>query len=202
VNGRLADNPSSKYWRETGEFHLKQGFLEDYHTRKSSAAVRLSSVQKWFSDGISDWARKWTLPQDLCHRVGKKTAESHQSSDEEHTAEGKCDSYHSNGSPEENNRIESEEEEITTTMTSKKNYFKVVSEKSNIQNEMEHTAANGQKKQAVEVNKNSKWEGGEAIPKGTVCLLKLSDEKNNVGVKDLLVVITSLHNYKQSGHVR
>jgi hypothetical protein len=46
VNGRLADNPSSKYWRETGEFHLKQGFLEDYHTRKSSAAVRLSSVQK------------------------------------------------------------------------------------------------------------------------------------------------------------
>ena len=39
--------------------------------------------------------------------------------------------------------------------------------------------------------KNRKWEGGETIPKGTVCLLKLSDEKNTVGVKEFLVVITS-----------
>ncbi len=43
----------------------------------------------------------------------------------------------------------------------------------------------------MEVNKNRKWEGGETIPKGTVCLLKPSDEKNTVGVKELLVVITS-----------
>jgi hypothetical protein len=67
VNGRLVDNPSSKFWRETGEVHLKQGLLENCHTRKSSAAVCLSGVQKQFSDGISDWARKWELPQDLCH---------------------------------------------------------------------------------------------------------------------------------------
>jgi len=64
VNGRLVDNPSSKFWRETGEVHLKQGLLENCHTRKSSAAVCLSGVQKQFSDGISDWARKWELPQD------------------------------------------------------------------------------------------------------------------------------------------
>jgi hypothetical protein len=44
---------------------------------------------------------------------------------------------------------------------------------------------------SVEVNKNRKWEAGETIPKGTVCLLKPSDEKNTVGVKELLVVITS-----------
>ncbi len=46
---------------------------------------------------------------------------------------------------------------------------------------MQQTAANGQKKQAVEVNKHRKWEGGETIPKGTVCLLKLSQDKNSVG---------------------
>ena len=67
VNGMLVDNPTSRYWRETGEFHLKPGLLQDYHTRKSSAALRLSGIQKRFSDGISDWARKWELPQDLCH---------------------------------------------------------------------------------------------------------------------------------------
>jgi len=46
------------------------------------------------------------------------------------------------------------------------------------------------------VNKNRKWEGGETIPKGTVCLLKLSDDKNTVGVKELPVAITSLYYYK------
>jgi hypothetical protein len=39
VDGMLLDNPTSRHWRETGEFHLKPGLLEDYHTRKSSAAV-------------------------------------------------------------------------------------------------------------------------------------------------------------------
>jgi hypothetical protein len=58
------------------------------------------------------------------------------------------------------------------------------------------------KKQAVEVNKNRTWEGGETIPKGTVCLLKLSDEENNVGVKDLPVVITCLNYYSQLGNIR
>jgi len=67
---------------------------------------------------------------------------------------------------------------------------------------MEQTAANGQKKQAVEVNKHRKWEGGETIPRGTVGLLKLSQDKNSVGVKELPVVITSLHYYKQSGNIR
>jgi hypothetical protein len=87
VEGMLVDNPTSRYWRETAEFHLRPGLLQDYHTRKSSAVVRLSGVQKQFSDGISDWARKWALPQDLCHRVGKKSWESEDSSDEEGSEE-------------------------------------------------------------------------------------------------------------------
>jgi hypothetical protein len=81
------DNPTSRYWRETAEFHLRPGLLQDYHTRKSSAALRLSGIQKRFSDGISDWARKWALPQDLCHRVGKKSGESDDGSDEEGSEE-------------------------------------------------------------------------------------------------------------------
>jgi len=54
----------------------------------------------------------------------------------------------------------------------------------------------------VEVKKKRKWEGGETIRKGTVCLLKLSDDKNTFGVKELPVVITKLHYYKQSGNIR
>jgi hypothetical protein len=45
VDGRLVDNPSSKFWRETAQFYLKPGLLEDYYTMKSSAAVHLSGVQ-------------------------------------------------------------------------------------------------------------------------------------------------------------
>jgi hypothetical protein len=40
------------------------------------------------------------------------------------------------------------------------------------------------------------------LPKGTVCLLKISDEKNSIGVKDSPMVITGLHYYSQSGNIR
>jgi hypothetical protein len=146
VDGMLLDNPTSRYWRETGEFHLKPRLLEDYHTRKSSAAVHLSGVQKRFSDGISDWARKWASPQDLCHRVGEKTGESEDSSDEEdYVSPGNCNGSHSHDSTMESNNTNSEEEDTTTTMSSKKNYFKVVNEKSKIQTIIKQTAANRQK---------------------------------------------------------
>ena len=35
-----------------------------------------------------------------------------------------------------------------------------------------------------------------------MCLLKLSQDKNSYGVKELPVAITSLHYYKQSGNIR
>jgi hypothetical protein len=43
----------------------------------------------------------------------------------------------------------------------------------------------GKTKQALAGNKNRSWEGGEMLPMGTACLLKISDEKNSIGVKDL-----------------
>jgi hypothetical protein len=134
VDGMLLDNPTSRHWQETREFHLKPGLLEDYHTRKSSAAARLSGVQKRFSNGISDWARKWALPQDLCHRGGEKSEESEDSSDEEDVSpgNGNGNGSHSHDRTMENNNTNSEEEDTTTTMSSKKNYFKVVNEKSKI----------------------------------------------------------------------
>jgi hypothetical protein len=38
VNGRLEDNATAHVWRETAEFHLKPGELQDYYTRKSIEA--------------------------------------------------------------------------------------------------------------------------------------------------------------------
>jgi hypothetical protein len=146
VDGMLLDNPTSRHWRETGEFHLKPGLLEDYHTRKSSAAVQLSGVQKRFSNGISGWARKWALPQDLCHRVGNKSRGSEDSSDEEDVSPGNGNASHSHDCTMDSNNTNNEEEDTTTTMSSKKNYFKVVNEKSKIRTKMEQTAASGQKK--------------------------------------------------------
>jgi len=87
-------------------------------------------------------------------------------------------------------------------MSSKRNYYMVVNKKSRMRQVMEEAAPNGQKKQALTVNKNRAWDDGETLAKGTVCLLKISDEKNTVEVKEVSVVITALHYYKQSGNIR
>jgi hypothetical protein len=63
---------------------------------------------------------------------------------------------------------------------------------------IETTAATGQQKQAVQVNKGWHWNGGENIPKDTVCTLKLSRDRNKIGIKSLPVVITQVVYYKKS----
>jgi len=52
------------------------------------------------------------------------------------------------------------------------------------------------------VNKNRSWDGSETLPKETVCLLKIGEEKSSVGLKDLPVVNTGLNYYSQSGNIR
>ncbi len=69
-------------------------------------------------------------------------------------------------------------------------------QKSKVRKHMEETASNGQQKKALSVNKNRWWLGGKTLPKGTVCLLRISEGKNNIGVKDLPVVINGLHYYR------
>jgi hypothetical protein len=90
------------------------------------------------------------LPQDLCHRVGKKSGESEDSSDEEGSDEedvppGNSNASHLHDCTMDSNNINNEEEDTTTTMSSKKNCFKGVNEKSKIQAVMEQTTANDKK---------------------------------------------------------
>jgi hypothetical protein len=66
VNCRLEkDNPAAKVWREVAEFHLEAGEAEDYYTKKYAAALQLSAKHQRLSDGISDMARRWGLPNYL-----------------------------------------------------------------------------------------------------------------------------------------
>jgi hypothetical protein len=46
LNGRLEDNSTAQVWRETAEFHLKPGEVENYYTRNSSEDCRLSGIQQ------------------------------------------------------------------------------------------------------------------------------------------------------------
>jgi hypothetical protein len=61
VNGKLQPNLTSAVWRETAEFHLQPGELQDYYTRKSSEVQCLSGIQGRLSNGVSEWARKWAF---------------------------------------------------------------------------------------------------------------------------------------------
>jgi hypothetical protein len=70
------------------------------------------------------------VPQDLCHRVGKKSGESEDSSDEEDVSPGNRNASHSHDH---------------TMDSNNKNYFKLVNEKYKIRTVVERSAANGQK---------------------------------------------------------
>jgi hypothetical protein len=212
VNGKLQPNATADIWRETAEFHLQPGEIENYYGRKSNEARRLSGIQQRYSDGISDWARKWGLPSDLCHKSGYKKDD--ETSEEENdsckdgkkkddaTSEEESDDKDATSEEESDDNKKGNEEDSNTTMSSRRNYYKVFDQKSKVRKHMEETASNGQKKQAVAVNKNRLWLGGETLPKGTVCLLRISEGKNNIGVKDLPVVIIGVHYYRQSGNIR
>jgi hypothetical protein len=51
VNGRLEDNATAHVWRETAEFHLQPGELQDYYTRKS---IRRSVYQEFKEDLVME----------------------------------------------------------------------------------------------------------------------------------------------------
>jgi hypothetical protein len=62
----------------------------------------------------------------------------------------------------------------------------------------ESRTAAAQEQQARDVNKNRSYSGGGNLPKDITCLLTLGPEKNNVGIKNLPVMITQVMYYKQS----
>jgi hypothetical protein len=70
--------------------------------------------------------------------------------------------------------------------------------KADNQKSFESRTAAAQEQRARDVNKNRSYSGGGNLPKDTICLLTLGPEKNNVGIKNLPVMITQVMYYKQS----
>jgi hypothetical protein len=100
---------------------MKPGELQDYCTRKSMEAQRLSGIQGRLSNGVSEWAKKWALPDDLMHRYGKKKDDA--------TSEEESD-----------DNKKGNEEDSNTIMSSRRNYYKVFDQKSKVRKHMEETA--------------------------------------------------------------
>jgi hypothetical protein len=80
--------------------------------------------------------------------------------------------------------------------------MKLYTQKAEIRNELETTTAAGQQKQAIPVNHNRSWDGGQHIPKDSMCVLSLTKDKNKVGIKYLPVLVTQVIYYKQSDQMR
>jgi hypothetical protein len=77
-------------------------------------------------------------------------------------------------------------EDSIKTISSKRNYYKVFVKKANFRMEVEVPADTEQRKQTTAVNKNRAWDGGEILPQGTVCLLKLVRGRKIVLENELL----------------
>jgi hypothetical protein len=85
----------------------------------------------------------------------------------------------------------------STTITTKINYNELVTTRKKIRENIEITASSGQQMQAIQVNKGRHWNGGENLPKDTVCTLKLSRDRNKIGIESLPVVITQVVYYSK-----
>ena len=66
-----------------------------------------------------------------------------------------------------------EEQSKGSINTEQMNFRKIIDGLSREQKEIEKAASDGQKKQAVEVNKGRSWIGGENIENNTICTLRL-----------------------------
>ncbi len=79
-----------------------------------------------------------------------------------------------------------------STSTSNINFNGLVGTKKKIRDNIELSAVSGQEKQAVLVNKETHLNGGEHLPKDTTCTLKLSRDRNKIGIKTPPVVMTQV----------
>jgi hypothetical protein len=80
----------------------------------------------------------------------------------------------------------------TSTSTTNINFNELVTSKNMIRENIETTAVTGQQKQPVQVKQGRHWNAGENLPKDTVYTLKLSRDRNKIGIKKLPVVITQV----------
>jgi hypothetical protein len=182
-NGILQDIPDSP-WREIREFLLRKGRLAGA-SRKSLLAQKLEKLQKRFSDNYVEMAEEEGYPVDLVRNIYKTN-----STARDEVSEYETDSDSDSSKDHSGSTIEEHE------------YMKLYSEKAECRRELEKKAAAGQKKQADDVNKGRKWDGGEHIPKDSMCILTLTKNKAKLGIKDLPVQIVKLIYYKQSESIR
>jgi hypothetical protein len=71
----------------------------------------------------------------------------------------------------------------SSTSTTNINFNELVTNKKLTRENIETTAATGRQKQVVPVKKGRHWNGGENLPKDTVCTLKLSRDRNKIGIR-------------------
>lgn len=181
-NGILQDNPNPT-WREIREFMLHKGHLPGSKGRKSLLAQELEKRQSIFNMEYEQMAEEEGFPVDL---VRKPTVRRAQCSVSEYETSSSSSSESGNS------------KETTCTTLLMRQYKK----KADDRKSFESRAAAGQEQQARDVNKNWSFSGGENLPKNTICLLTLGPDKNNVGIKNLPVMITQVIYYKQSDSMR
>jgi hypothetical protein len=135
-------------------------------------------VKKRLSDQYKTVSKSANVPRDLMHDDENIT----DSSDDDSTTATCAQCNNPNNS----------------TSTTNINFNELVTNKKMIRNNIETTTATGQQKQAVQVHKGRHWNGGENLLKDTGCTLKLSRDRNKIGIKTLLVVITQVVYYKKT----
>ena len=170
--------------REIREFLLRKGRLAGA-SRKSLLAQKLEKLQKRFSDQYVEMAEEEGYPIDLVQNIYNT-----KSTVGDEVSEYETDSDTSSSKDHSGSTIEEHE------------YMKLFSEKAECRRKLEKKAAAGQKKQANDVNKDRKWDGGEHLPKDSMCTLTLTKDKAKLGIKDLPVQIVKLIYYKQSESIR
>jgi hypothetical protein len=211
-------------WNKIGTYQLEAGHVKNYHKRKSLEAQRLEQIQCGFDDALVKAAVEHNVPQDLGHVTVKKRRKDSQITETPENAslheENAEDAKQSATKPQQSikdseeeqheeddcsqldTEEDSEEQSKGSINTEQMNFRKIIDGLSRERKEIEKAASDGQKKQAVEVNKGRSWIGGENIENNTICTLRLGRDRNKVGIKDLPVLVWKQVHFKKNGNVR
>ena len=179
-------------WCMLDEFQLVDGEAKDFPTRKSLEGQRLSGILQQFNEGVTTVAKEYGMPTDLVQNSIQKVKKCSSITSEVNSAETRSEAS------EETRK----EEDASSFNTDQINYRRMIEWCSKQRAAIEDTAANGQKRQAIQINKGRSWIEGNSISNGTVCTLRLGSDRNRVGIKDLPVLVWKQGYYQKSGTVR
>jgi hypothetical protein len=152
----------------------------------------LSGIFQNFNEGVTKVAEKYGMPTDLVHNTNDNEKISFSTS----TSEITLTDTSSKAVEEVCN-----EEDAFSFNTDQINYRRMIDWYSKQRAAIESTAANGEKKQAIQVNKGRKWIEGNTVSNGTICTLHLGSNQNRVGIKDLPILVWKQAYYQKIGNV-